>query len=103
MHIEHSIMDWVALGLVIFGLFLVITVFLIAHEIPYKVAKQRDHPHIDAIHAACWISVFTGGLIWPLTLIWSYMGRPQVSIHTVPTEQSAEELNNAALDEVDRT
>jgi hypothetical protein len=80
---EHTPLDWVALGVVIFGTIAAITVFLVVHEIPYKVAKKRAHPHCDAIHAACWISVFTGGLIWPLTLIWAYLGTPQLEVKQV--------------------
>jgi prepilin signal peptidase PulO-like enzyme (type II secretory pathway) len=87
----HSTLDWVALGLVIFGTIAVITVFLIIHEIPYKVAKKNQHPHVDAIHAACWISVFSGGLIWPLTLIWSYMGKTPIVAQVSETTGKEEE------------
>src|SRR5437773_1839497 len=29
------------------------------HDIPHIIAKSRDHPHQDAIHAAGWVSLFT--------------------------------------------
>jgi len=29
------------------------------HDIPYHMAKARNHPHQDAIHAGGWISLFT--------------------------------------------
>jgi len=41
-----------------FALFIMIAVFLILvyaaiyiHDIPYELAKKRNHPHQDAIHA----------------------------------------------------
>jgi Protein of unknown function (DUF3302) len=35
------------------------------HDIPYKIAKKREHPHQDAIHAAGWVSLFTLNVLWP--------------------------------------
>ena len=49
-----------------FALFIMIAVFLILvyaaiyiHDIPYELAKKRNHPHQDAIHAGGWVSLFT--------------------------------------------
>lgn len=63
-----------------FALFLIFFVFLTVvygivyiHDIPYKIAKGRDHPHQDAIHAAGWVSLFTLHAIWPFLWIWATM------------------------------
>ena len=29
------------------------------HDIPYLIAKKRNHPHADAIHTAGWVSLFS--------------------------------------------
>lgn len=68
----------------IFALFLVIFVFLvlfygiiIIHDIPYEIAKKRQHPHQDAIHVAGWVSLFTLHVIWPFLWIWSMLYHPE--------------------------
>ena len=40
--------------------------------LPRKIARDRGHPQADAINVASWIGVITGGLLWPLALIWAY-------------------------------
>ncbi|MDX7812186.1 DUF3302 domain-containing protein, partial [Aeromonas caviae] len=32
---------------------------IVIHDIPYEIAKHRNHPHQDAIHVAGWVSLFT--------------------------------------------
>jgi hypothetical protein len=41
------------------------------HDIPYLIAKKRNHPHQDAIHGAGWVSLFTLHAIWPFLWIWA--------------------------------
>lgn len=58
--------------------FVVITLFygiIVVHDIPYEIAKHRNHPHQDAIHVAGWISLFTLGVIWPFLWIWATLYR----------------------------
>ena len=51
-------LNYFALGVLIF-VFLVLFYGIIAiHDIPYNMAKKRNHPHADAIHTAGWISLF---------------------------------------------
>lgn len=58
-------LNYFALGVLIF-VFLVIFYGVIAiHDIPYLIAKKRNHPHADAIHTAGWVSLFTLHVIWP--------------------------------------
>ncbi|MBV8044706.1 DUF3302 domain-containing protein [Pluralibacter sp.] len=65
-----------------FALFILIFVFLvifygiiIIHDIPYEIAKRRNHPHADAIHVAGWVSLFTLHAIWPFLWIWATLYR----------------------------
>ena len=50
------------------GVYLVIYI----HDIPYEIAKKRNHPHQDAFHVAGWVSLFLMHSIWPLLWIWAY-------------------------------
>ncbi|TXH38159.1 MAG: DUF3302 domain-containing protein [Rhodospirillaceae bacterium] len=67
-----------------FALFLLLFVFLVfvygiiyIHDIPYEIAKKRDHPHQDAIHVAGWVSLFTLHVLWPFLWIWATIYRPE--------------------------
>ena len=49
-----------------------ITVFWLLHVLPEKIAHKRHHPQRDAIHMLCILSLFFGGLLWPLAFLWAY-------------------------------
>lgn len=46
--------------------------FWFVHVLPEKVAERRNHPQKDAIHTLCNLSLFFGGLLWPLAWLWAY-------------------------------
>ena len=48
---------------------------IVVHDIPYEIAVHRNHPHQDAIHVACWISLLFMGAIWPFLWIWATLYR----------------------------
>ena len=67
-----------------FALVVMIAVFLILvyaaiyiHDIPYEMAKKRNHPHQDAIHVGGWLSLFTLHAIWPFLWIWASLYKPE--------------------------
>jgi len=45
-------------------------------DVPYQIAKKRNHPQQDAIHVAGWVSLLTLHLIWPFLWIWATLYRP---------------------------
>ncbi|MEL2242290.1 DUF3302 domain-containing protein [Leclercia adecarboxylata] len=70
-------LNYFALGVLIF-VFVVLFYGIIAiHDIPYNMAKKRNHPHADAIHTAGWISLFTLHAIWPFLWIWATLYQPE--------------------------
>ena len=70
-------LSFFALVIIVF-VFLTLAYGIIAiHDIPYNIAKARDHPHQDAIHAAGWVSLFTLHAIWPFLWIWATIYRPE--------------------------
>jgi hypothetical protein len=47
-------LNYVALGLLIFVVVFVFYAVIMVHDIPYEIAKKRRHPHQDAVHVAGW-------------------------------------------------
>lgn len=70
-------LDYFALGVLIFVFLVVFYGIIILHDIPYLIAKKRNHPHADAIHVAGWVSLFTLHVIWPFLWIWATLYRPE--------------------------
>ncbi|MFD1557611.1 DUF3302 domain-containing protein [Paraburkholderia silviterrae] len=61
--------SWVVLAVVPVG---GIYVFWMLHVLPEKVARKKQHPQKEAIHALCLLSLFFGGLLWPLAWLWAH-------------------------------
>ena len=64
-------LDYLALVILLLGLTVTFYAFIFIHDIPYKVAKARQHPYTEAIHVAGWLSLFTLHAIWPFVWIWA--------------------------------
>lgn len=68
-------LEYIALGILIFGGVTVFYGIIVIHDIPYEIAVHRNHPHQDAIHYAGWVSLFTLHVLWPFLWIWSSLYR----------------------------
>jgi hypothetical protein len=76
------VLEYVALVILLIVVVLVFYTFIYLHELPYEIAKHRNHPQVEAIYVACWLSLFTLHAIWPIVFIWA-IAKPkpiQVSI-----------------------
>ena len=71
-----TFLNYFALGLLIFVIITLFYGIIAIHDVPYEIAKKRDHPHQDAIHAAGWVSLFTLHALWPFLWIWAMLFRP---------------------------
>ena len=69
-------LEYAALVLLIVMITFVIYLVIFIHDIPYEIAKERGHPHQDAIHIAGWVSMFLAHSIWPFLWIWAYLYKP---------------------------
>src|ERR1700751_6167546 len=60
---------------VVFALLLTVAVILIVSlgQLPGQLARKWGHPQASAINVARWIGIATGGLLWPLALIWAFI------------------------------
>jgi hypothetical protein len=65
------VLEWLALGLMIFAAIVIFYLVIAIHDIPYDIAVHRNHPHQDAIHVAGWVSLLTLHVIWPFLWIWA--------------------------------
>lgn len=68
-------LEYFAFGILFFVGIVLFYGIIIIHDIPYEIAKHRDHPHQDAIHVAGWISLATLHAIWPFLWIWATLYR----------------------------
>jgi len=66
-----------ATGLAWFIIFAVpiagIVLFWMVHVMPEKIAHKRHHPQRDAIKTLCLLSLFFGGMLWPIAWLWAYV------------------------------
>ena len=74
---EGRVLDFIALGIFIVVVITLLYAVIGIHDIPYELAKKRNHPHQDAIHAAGWLSLFLMHAIWPFLWIWALLYRPE--------------------------
>lgn len=81
-------LDYLSLLILLMGLLFVFYTFIYIHDLPHKIAAQREHPHEEAIHVACWLSLFTLHALWPLVFIWAVSHKkghlPAVAAETGP-------------------
>jgi len=64
-----DVLTWVVL---IVAPIIGIVVFLLVHILPEKIAEKKQHPQAKAIQCLCLLSLFFGGLLWPLAWLWAY-------------------------------
>ncbi len=50
-----------------------IVLFWLVHVMPEKIAHKKHHPQRDAIKVLCLLSLFFGGMLWPLAWLWAYV------------------------------
>ena len=94
-------LDYIALGLLLFVALVLFYGIIVIHDIPYEIAKKRNHPHQDAIHVAGWVSLFTLHVLWPFLWIWATLYRPDRGwgFQQIQEQQRADEALLVALQE----
>ncbi len=70
--VEEKIADFMGVAVLLIVPILVIGLFLLVHVLPEKIAAKKHHPQKDAIHTLCLLSLFFGGLLWPIAWLWAY-------------------------------
>jgi len=85
-----DVMTWVVL---IIAPVVGIGVFLMVHILPEKIAEKNHHPQAKAIQCLCLLSLFFGGMLWPLAWLWAY-SRPVLYQLAYGTDKVKPEHNN---------
>ncbi len=80
----YTTLDWVSLGIWIFVILILVYGIIAIHDIPASIARQRNHPHSDAIEAAGWVSLFMLHALWPFLWIWAFYYKPELEADKAP-------------------
>ena len=91
-------LDYLALVMLVVGISLVIYTFIYIHDIPYQIAKKKDHAQKEAIHLACWLSLFTLHAIWPIVFIWAVMNPRPLAVKIEEDDRHAFNQRVSALE-----
>jgi len=67
-----QVADIMAIIVLIVVPIVVIVVFWLVHVLPERFAEQRHHPQAKAIQVLCLLSLFFGGLLWPIAWLWAF-------------------------------
>ena len=87
-----SMFEYVALGILLLGLTMLIYVLVWLHGIPHQIAENNNHPHKRVIHIACWLSVFTLHALWPLVYLWAILPEKKLAVDV--SDPRYDELNS---------
>jgi CBS domain containing-hemolysin-like protein len=64
-----DVLTWIVL---VIAPIVAVGVFLLIHILPEKIAEKKQHPQTKAIQCLCLLSLFFGGILWPLAWLWAY-------------------------------
>jgi hypothetical protein len=64
--------DFIAIVVILVVPIAGIVIFWKLHILPEKIAEKRHHPNAEAIKVLCLLSLFIGGLLWPIAWLWAY-------------------------------
>lgn len=93
-------LEYVALGILIFAAITVFYGIIVIHDIPYEIAKERNHPQQDALHVAGWVSLFTLHVLWPFLWIWAMLYREDRGWGFSTADKSTNTLDSSSEKEV---
>ena len=78
-----------AFAFVVFAVLIAVAViiFVSLGKLPGQLARKWGHPQASAVNVAGWIGMATGGLLWPLALIWAFIMPPGSSVSKIENDQ----------------
>jgi len=68
---QYTTFEWSMLALWIIVITILVYGIIAIHDIPASIARKRNHPHVEAIETAGWVSLFLLHTIWPILWIWA--------------------------------
>ena len=94
-------LSYLALAILVIMIIVIVYAFIWIHDIPYMLAKKRNHPNLHAIHVACWLSLFTLHALWPFVFIWAIAQKPRLEVIVVEGGPGLAPGVNGSLDAAD--
>ncbi len=91
-------LDYISLGILIAVVLVIFYGIIAIHDIPYEIAKKRNHPQQDAILVAGWISLFTLHVLWPFLWIWATLYRADRGWGFISDKGQPESAQQALID-----
>jgi hypothetical protein len=79
-------LSYLALAILVIVIIVVVYAFIWIHDIPYVLAKKRNHPNAHTIHIGCWLSLFTLHALWPFLFLWAIIQKPRLEVIVVQDE-----------------
>ena len=67
----YTSFEWSMMALWIIVIIILVYGIIAIHDIPASIARKRNHPHVEAIETAGWVSLFLLHVIWPILWIWA--------------------------------
>ena len=100
---ERHLLDWFALVITLSGVTMVVMAFMWLHEYPTRIAEANDHPQKEAIHWACWLSLFTLHALWPFVFLWAKTNPKAIPVVMSDDRKLADQLRalQARLDAIE--
>ncbi len=93
-----DVISWVVLVVLpIGGIYL----FWQAHIYPEKVAEKNHHPQLNAIKSLCLLSLFFGGLLWPIAMVWANYKYSDIAYPDEETEEKEKNILNALNEKIE--
>jgi hypothetical protein len=89
---ERHFLDWFSLVIAFSGITMVVMAFMWLHEYPTRIAHENKHPQEEAIHWACWLSLFTLHALWPFVFLWAKTNPQSIPVTMTDDRKLAEEL-----------
>jgi len=68
-----DIFAWIVLIVLVLST-LAVAIFLAM--LPGMIARRRNHPWVQAVTVAGWLTLFLGFALWPIAVIWAYVDVP---------------------------
>lgn len=84
-----KVADVMAIVVLVLVPVIAIVVFWLVHVLPERFAEKFHHPQAKAIQVLCLLSLFFGGLLWPIAWLWAFT-RPSIHKMAYGTDKSEE-------------
>ena len=87
-----------AFAFIVIAVILLVAVVIVVSlgKLPGQLARKSGHPQAAAVNVAGWVGVATGGLIWPLALIWAFMVPSRSASSTIKESHAGEVVTPSA-------